>query len=83
MGSNFADGQCSKLIFVDACDHTHYTKYNNCTYLAGLIFANSRLSTKTTKIGPHENFPLYGKSSDAYSNTGRIRMIICATFLPC
>jgi hypothetical protein len=47
------------LIFADACDHVHYTLHNR-TYFAGLIFADSRLSAKTTKIRPHENFPLYG-----------------------
>ncbi len=46
------------LIFADACDHAHYTLYNH-TYFADLIFADSRLSAKTSKIGPHENFPLY------------------------
>jgi hypothetical protein len=47
------------LIFADASDHAHYTLYNR-TYFAGLIFADSRSSAKSTKIGPHENFPLYG-----------------------
>jgi hypothetical protein len=47
------------LIFADAGDHAHYTLYNR-TYFAGLIFADSHLSVKTTKIRPHENFPLYG-----------------------
>jgi hypothetical protein len=42
------------LIFADAFDHAHYT------YFTGLIFADSRSSAKSTKIGPHENFPLYG-----------------------
>jgi hypothetical protein len=42
------------LIFADACDHAHYTPYNRT------FFADSRLSTKTAKIGPHDNFPLYG-----------------------
>jgi hypothetical protein len=46
------------LISVDACNHAHYTLYNH-TYFAGLIFADSRLSAKTAKIGPCENFPLY------------------------
>jgi hypothetical protein len=65
VGSNFADGQSPKFSwfnFTDAGDHAHYTLYN-CTYFAGLIFADSRLSAKTTKIGPHENFPLYGSLS--------------------
>jgi hypothetical protein len=52
VGSN----SCS-LIFADASDHAHYTLYSN-TYFTGLIFADSRLSTKIAKIGPHENFPL-------------------------
>jgi hypothetical protein len=54
MGSNFRG-----LIFADMGDYAHYTLYNH-TYFAGLIFADSHLSTKTTKIRPHENFPLYG-----------------------
>jgi hypothetical protein len=36
------------LIFADACNHAHYIPYN-CTYFAGLIFADSRLSVKTAK----------------------------------
>jgi hypothetical protein len=48
----------SLLIFADVCNHAHYTPYNH-TYFADLIFTDSRLSTKTAKIGPHENFPLY------------------------
>jgi hypothetical protein len=47
------------LIFTDTCDHAHCTLYNR-TYSAGLIFADSRPSAKSVKIGPHENFPLYG-----------------------
>ena len=47
------------LIFTDAHTHAHYTLYNHA-YFAGLIFADSLLSAKTVKIGPHENFPLYG-----------------------
>ncbi len=50
------------LIFADASDHAHYTLYNH-NYFTGLIFADSRLSTKIAKIGPHENFPLYGSSN--------------------
>jgi hypothetical protein len=42
------------LIFADAWEHAHNTLYNR-TY-----FADSRSSTKNEKIGPHENFPLYG-----------------------
>jgi hypothetical protein len=37
------------LIFADAGDRAHYTLYNR-TYFAGLIFADNRLSAKTTKI---------------------------------
>ena len=47
------------LIFADAHTRAHYILYNRA-YFAGLIFANSRLSAKTAKIGHHENFPLYG-----------------------
>ena len=47
------------LIFADALTHAYYTLYN-CAYFAGLIFADISLSSKTAKIGPHENFPLYG-----------------------
>ena len=49
------------LIFADAHHHAHYTLYNR-TYFTGLIFADSRLSAKTVKIGPLENFPLYATS---------------------
>ena len=51
------------LIFTDVRHHAHYTLYNH-TYFAGLIFADSRLSTKTAKIGPLENFPLYGMTDN-------------------
>jgi hypothetical protein len=34
----------------------------NRTYFAGLTFADSRISVKTTTIGTHENFPLYGNT---------------------
>ena len=44
------------LIFADVHDHAHYTLYN-LSYFTGLIFA---VSLKTAKIGPLENFPLYG-----------------------
>jgi hypothetical protein len=43
-----------------SCPFTLYMYMYNHTYFTGLIFADSRLSTKTAKIGPHENFPLYG-----------------------
>ena len=49
------------LIFADVRTHAHYTLYNRA-YFAGLTFADSCLSAKTTKIGPHENFPLYGNT---------------------
>jgi hypothetical protein len=42
-------------------NHTHYTLYNHANF-AYLIFADSRLSAKTTKIGPLKMFPLYGSS---------------------
>jgi hypothetical protein len=35
----FVDGRVFCLIFMDACNHAHYTLYN-CTYFAGLIFAD-------------------------------------------
>ena len=54
------------LIFADACHHAHYTLYNR-TYFAGLIFVDSRLSAKNAKIGPLENFPLYGKTASCLS----------------
>ena len=47
------------LIFVDGCTHAHYVLYNQA-YFMGLIFTVCRLSVKTAKIGPLENFPLYG-----------------------
>jgi hypothetical protein len=54
-GPVFTDGRSPKfcgLIFADPCKHAHYTLYNH-SYFAGLIFTDSRSSTK---IGPHENF---------------------------
>jgi hypothetical protein len=60
VGSNFRGWPVSK-VFADVGDHAHYTLYNR-TYFAGLIFTDNRLSAKTTKIKPHENFPLYGSS---------------------
>ncbi len=53
------------LIFADAGDHAHYTLYKH-TYFVGQIFVGSRLSMKTEKIGPHENFPLYGSFIETY-----------------
>ena len=47
------------LIFVEVCTHANYVLYNRA-YFAGLIFVVRRSSTKTAKIGPFENFPLYG-----------------------
>ena len=52
-------GAASIRINMVAHHHAHYTLYNR-TYFAGLIFMDSRLSAKTAKIGPLENFPLYG-----------------------
>jgi hypothetical protein len=68
IAGNFRGAQFSRMAtlqsfrglnFAEAGDHAYYTLYNR-TYFAGLIFADSRLSAKTTKIRPHENFPLYG-----------------------
>jgi hypothetical protein len=59
---NFRGVQFSQMaslqnfLFTDACNHTLYSR----AYFMSLIFADSRLSAKTVKIGPHENFPLYG-----------------------
>jgi hypothetical protein len=53
-------GSLQCFLFADARNHAHYTLYNR-TYFAGLIFVDSRSSAKTMKIGPHENFPLYGR----------------------
>ena len=49
------------LIFADADTHTHYVLYIQ-TFFACLIFAVRQSSTKTVKIWPLENFPLYGTS---------------------
>ena len=46
-------------IFADA----HYraiTSTYKCAYFMGLIFAVHESTIKTTKLGPLENFPLYG-----------------------
>ena len=70
MAGNFRGVQFSRkaslqsfcgLTFADVHTHAHYTLYNRA-YFAGLIFADSSLSAKTTKIGPHKNFRLYSKS---------------------
>jgi hypothetical protein len=58
MGSKFRGTPVFK-VFADAHTHAHSTLYNH-TYSAGLIFVDSSLSANTVKIGPHENFPLYG-----------------------
>jgi hypothetical protein len=42
-------------IFADVGDHSHYALYNG-TYFAGLIFADSHLSAKTTKIRAPRKF---------------------------
>ena len=39
--------------------HAHYALYKRA-FLTGFIFAVRRSSAKTVKIGPLENFPLYG-----------------------
>ena len=48
------------LIFADMRTHVHYVQ---SSFLTGLIFMVRRSSTKTVKIGPLENFPLYGMFS--------------------
>ena len=48
------------LIFVDVGTHTHFVLYN-WAYFVGLIFTVRRSSAK---IGPLENFPLYGNSNN-------------------
>ena len=47
------------LIFVDVYTYLHCALYNR-TYYVGLIFVLRQSSAKTAKIGPLENFPLYG-----------------------
>ena len=47
------------LIFADGCTHAHCVLYNQA-YFVGLIFVVRRSSVKTAKIGPLENFLLYG-----------------------
>ena len=51
-------------IFTDAHTHTHYVQCNQI-YFTGLIFTVRLSSTKTAKIGPLENFPLYGITLNA------------------
>ena len=63
------------LIFADALIYTHCVLYIRA-YFAGLIFVVRRLSVKTAKIGPHENFPLYGmQTCNVYANTKSITCI--------
>ena len=45
-------------IFADVQDHAIYKH----AYFTGLIFALHESTMKTVKIGPRENFPLYGIS---------------------
>ena len=47
------------LIFSDVRTHSHYVPYNQ-TYFTGLIFVVRQSAAKTAKIGPLENFSLYG-----------------------
>lgn len=56
-GSNLASLQsvCDLFFFADECNQAHYTLYNRADFV-GLIFMVSRLSVKTMKIGPLENF---------------------------
>ncbi len=57
-----ADSQSSKFSrfnFTDVHDHTHLYTVQPCLFHVS-IFVDSSLSAKTAKIGPLENFPLYG-----------------------
>ena len=47
--------------------HSHYVPYNQ-TYFAGLIFTVRQSSAKTTKIRPHNNFPLYSIPLSSHAN---------------
>jgi hypothetical protein len=51
MGSNFRGRPVFEVFFADACDHIYL--YNGA-YFARLIFVDSSLSVKITKIGPLE-----------------------------
>ena len=46
-------------VFVDAHDHAITAMYKRA-YFVGLSFAVHESTVKTVKIGPLENFPLYG-----------------------
>ena len=48
------------LIFADASTRAHYVLYIQA-FFVDLIFAVRRSSTKTTRIGPLENLPLYSR----------------------
>ena len=47
------------LNFTGMRTHTHYVLYS-LAYFVGLTFTVRQSSVKTVKIGPLENFPLYG-----------------------
>jgi hypothetical protein len=71
VGSNFCGYWPVFKVFADASKHAHYTLYMyNRTHFTGLIFADSRFSAKTVKIGPHDNFPLYGNVVGTYNMQG-------------
>ena len=46
-------------IFVDVCDHGHYTVYNHA-FNKNYCFADSELIRENRKFEALENFPLYG-----------------------
>ena len=64
-GAQFSQIGClyhlAGLIFADTYTSAHYG-----AYFIGLFFIVSRLSVKTTKIGPFKNLPLYSNAIIEY-----------------
>ena len=64
------------LIFVNASNHTITCMYIQA-YFVGLIFAVEQLTAKTAKIGPLENFLLYGIQCPSLSVHDKAKLYIC------
>ena len=67
IAGNFCGVQFSRMVDLynlwvnfRECEHSHPLCTVQSSFFAGLIFVVRRSSMKTAKIGPLENFPLYG-----------------------
>ena len=61
MGSTFVDRQSLWFSLCRCAQLCHYAHVLACLFFAGLIFVVHESATKTAKIGPLKNFPLYDK----------------------